>query len=57
MVGGAELLHHVELGVGAAEVAREGRRGDGLEVAERLVEVDRQAELLGEAPDLAGRER
>ena len=50
---GAELLHDVELRLGAAEV---GLR-HGLEVAERLEEVDRQAELVGHAPDLGGRQR
>jgi hypothetical protein len=50
---GAELLHQRELGLGAREV----RLGDGLEVAKRLVEVERQAEL-GEPPaHLGGRQR
>ena len=49
----AELLHHVELGLRPAQV---GLR-DGLEVAERLVEVDRQAERLGPLAHLGGGER
>ena len=41
---GAERLHDVELGLGAAQVALEHRGGHGLEVAERLVERDAQPE-------------
>ena len=49
----AELLHHVELGLRPAQV---GLR-DGLEVAERLVEVDREAERLGPRTHGGGGER
>ena len=49
----AQRLHHVELGLRAPEVGL----GHRLEVPERLVEVDRQAERLGSRADLAGGER
>ncbi len=52
---GAELLHHVELVLGAAEVGREHVRRDRLEVAERLVEVDREAQPGAALADLPGR--
>jgi hypothetical protein len=52
---GAELFHHVELGLGAAQVAVQ--LGDRFEVAERLIEVDAQAECLRAVADLGGRER
>jgi hypothetical protein len=40
----AEVLHHVELRLGATQVALQHRVGHGLEVAERLVERDPQAQ-------------
>ena len=49
----AERLHHVELGLGATEV----RLRHGLEVAERLIEVDRQAEVGGERAYIVGAQR
>jgi hypothetical protein len=52
-----ELLHQVELGLGPAEVAPELLRRDRLEVAERLVEVDRQPERVRAVADLGRRER
>ncbi len=52
-----DALHDVELRLGAAQVARELLRADGLEVAERLVEVDAQAELGGAEADVVRRER
>ena len=42
---GAEAGHDVELVLGAAQVARRGGRVGRVEVAEGLVEVDRQAEV------------
>ena len=53
----AELFYDVELRLGAAQVALEGRGRDGLEVAERLVEVERETELPGAPPDRLGRVR
>ena len=53
----AELLHDVELRLGAVEVALERGLRDRLEVPERLVEVDRQAELRGRVPHVGRSER
>ena len=51
----AELLHQVELVLGAVEVLREQLVGHALEVAERLVQVDRQAEVGAHRGELARR--
>ncbi len=52
-----ELLHDGELVRRAAQVARELLLGHRLEVAEGLVEVDGEPEVLGPQPDLARRPR
>ena len=54
---GPEVLHHVELRLRPAQVALELVRRHRLEVAERLVEVDGQAEVVGQRAHLARRER
>ncbi len=48
-----EVAHHVELALGALEVARELFVADALEVAERLVERDLEPEIGGEAAHVA----
>jgi len=53
----SELLHDVELGLGARQRARELVGRHALDVAQRLVEVDREAEAGGALPDLGGRQR
>jgi hypothetical protein len=40
-----DLFHQIELELGPAEVLRMQRRRDRLEVAEGLVEVDRQPQI------------
>ena len=45
---GAERLHHVELALGPVQVARALRLRHALEVAQRLVERDRQAEPVAD---------
>jgi hypothetical protein len=52
---GAELLHHVELRLGAIEVLRHARARRRLEVAERLEQQDAQAEVGRDAPHFGGR--
>jgi len=53
----AERLHEVELALGAVEAFREQRLGHALEVAERLVEVDAEAEVGAHRGELARRRR
>ena len=50
----AQPLHQTELGHGAVQDAGEERLVDALGVAERLVEVQREPEPLGQRPDLVG---
>ena len=57
IVSDAELGHHVELVLRAPQVGGEHVRRHGLEVAERLVEVDRQAEVGAPLADLLRRPR
>ena len=52
---GAQLLHDVELAFRAVHVAGTLRLRHRLEVAERLVEVDLDAEILGQCADIGGR--
>ena len=54
---GAELLHHVELALGASQVRHHLLGADVVEVAERLVQVDRQPEVGAARADLDGRSR
>ena len=51
---GPEVLHHVELRLRPAQVALELIGRHRLEVAERLVEVDGEAEVVGQLADLGG---
>ncbi len=53
---GAERLHHLELVLGAAQVRGEALGIGRVQVAERLVEVDRQAQVRAAQPHLAGRQ-
>ena len=48
---GAQLLHHVELAFRPAQVRPQRRRPDGVEVPERLVQVDGQAKVGAPIPD------
>jgi hypothetical protein len=50
-----QLRHHVELALGALEVAAEDVVGDRLEIPERLEEGDLQADVLGHHADVPGR--
>jgi hypothetical protein len=50
-------LHDAELALGALEAGGEAVGGHRLEVAERLVELDRQAEVGRLPPDPLGRDR
>ena len=52
---GAELLHQVELALGAVEGARALRLGHALEIAERLEQRDLQAVIADHAADFARR--
>ena len=52
---GAELLHHVELALGAVEGAAALRLGQPLEIAERLEQGDLEARVAHHAPDVRGR--
>jgi hypothetical protein len=52
---GAEGLHDVELALGAAQVGRQPLGRGAVEVAEGLVEVDRQAEVGAAGADLLRR--
>jgi hypothetical protein len=51
---GAQALHDRELAFGAVQVGGQQLGRDGLEVAERLVEVDAQAEVGAAGADLLG---
>jgi hypothetical protein len=51
----AHGFHQVELALGALQAAAELRLGHALEVAERLVQVDRQAQVGDDAAQLGGR--
>jgi hypothetical protein len=51
----AHRLHQVELALGALQAPQELRLGHAFEIAKRLVEVDRQAEVGGDAAQLGGR--
>ncbi|MDH6593918.1 hypothetical protein M2165_003807 [Variovorax sp. TBS-050B] len=51
----AHRRHQIELALGAIQAAAELRLGHRLEVAERLVEVDRKAQVRGNAAQLGGR--
>ena len=56
-VSAPSSLHDLELVARAAQVALQRVGADALEVAERLVHRDREAELVGERADGRGRER
>ncbi len=49
---GAELLHQIELALGAIEVALQALARAALEVAERLEQRDRQAQILAAPADV-----
>ena len=51
----AQRGHQLELALGALQAAAELRLGHAFEIAERLVEVDRQAQVGREAAQLDGR--
>ena len=51
----AETIHERELRRRSSEVLLEQVGADAFEVAERLVEIERQAELVGARPDRLGR--
>ena len=50
----AERLHHVELALGADQALAEFGLGHALEIAERLVQVDAEAEIGGHRAKLGG---
>ena len=50
---GAELLHQVELALGAGKVARPLRLRHALEIAERLERADLEIEVLAQLCDVA----
>jgi hypothetical protein len=51
---GAQRVHHLELALGAFEGAAAQRLGEALEIAERLEQRDREAEIARHLPDLGG---